>query len=166
MKSFARTTSILKCLCLSPCIYRFYKPGMKPHSQCWATQGLQKACAKPLKTLIQTRAEGWRCIAGWHFQAFGPAMQTQLFTKICSSGQMPAERWCSNTGPRLHSFADGIQNKVELIAEFVTRLVNKGIYFWMCFYFSNISRKHINRAFTEKTYRSKCPVPYYLGGDP
>lgn len=105
-----------------------------------------------MKTLIQTRAEGWRCIAGWHFQAFGPAMQTQLFTKICSSGQMPAERWCSNTGPRLHSFADGIQNKVELIAEFVTRLVNKGIYFWMCFYFSNISRKHINRAFTEKTY--------------
>lgn len=55
---------------------------------------------------------------------------------------------------------------MELIAEFVTNLVNKSIYSWMCFYPSNILKKHINRAFTEKTYRSECPVPYYLGGDP
>lgn len=55
---------------------------------------------------------------------------------------------------------------ILLIAEFVTSFVNKGIYSWMCFYSSNILREHINRAFTEKTYKSECPVLYYLGGDP
>lgn len=119
--------------------------------------------------LIQTRAEGWRCIAEWHFQAFGSAMQIQLSTKKPS-----AQESCPQSigVPTLvHDYTVlliGYKIKwslILLIAEFVTSLVNKGIYSWTWFYSSNILRKH-KQAFTEKTYRSECPVSYYLGGDP
>lgn len=78
--------------------------------------------------LIQTRAEGWRCIAEWHFQAFGPAMQIRLSTKNL---QLRKSIGVPTLVQDYTVLLIGYKIKwslILLIAEFVTSLVNKGIY--------------------------------------
>lgn len=50
VKLFAITISILKCLCLPPCICRLYKPGMKPA----VSAELPRGCGRLVRSL-------WRC---------------------------------------------------------------------------------------------------------